>query len=165
MIYLVPLIAVLLGYDAIVGEQEGGLLELLLSMPITRLAILLGKYLGLSAALAGAIAQLDLHDNEAIGASGNYQRYFMADGKRHPHIIDPRSGGSIDQVAFVTIIASGGADPGLRSDGNSRPLFIAGPKHWKSMARRLGLELVMLLDAERNVEMTPAMRARMVLKP
>ncbi|MDP3668480.1 MAG: ABC transporter permease subunit [Telluria sp.] len=52
VIYLVPLIALVLGYDAIVGERERGSLELLLSMPITRLEILLGKYLGLTAALA-----------------------------------------------------------------------------------------------------------------
>lgn len=56
VIYLVPLIAVILGYDAIVGEKERGSLELLLSMPITRFEILLGKFLGLSAALAVATA-------------------------------------------------------------------------------------------------------------
>ena len=56
VIYLVPLIAMILGYDAIVGEKERGSLELLLSMPISRFEILLGKYLGLSAALACATA-------------------------------------------------------------------------------------------------------------
>jgi Cu-processing system permease protein len=56
VIYLVPLIALILGYDAIVGEKERGSLELLLSMPITRFEILLGKYLGLSAALASSTA-------------------------------------------------------------------------------------------------------------
>jgi Cu-processing system permease protein len=56
VIYLVPLIALILGYDAIVGEKERGSLELLLSMPISRLEILLGKYLGLSAALASSTA-------------------------------------------------------------------------------------------------------------
>lgn len=54
VIYLVPLIALILGYDAIVGERERGSLELLLSMPITRFEILLGKYLGLAAAMASA---------------------------------------------------------------------------------------------------------------
>lgn len=53
-IYLVPLIALILGYDAIVGERERGSLDLLLSMPITRLELLLGKFLGLSAAMAVA---------------------------------------------------------------------------------------------------------------
>lgn len=54
VIYLVPLIALVLGYDAIVGEQERGSLELLLAMPLTRFEILAGKYLGLAAALASA---------------------------------------------------------------------------------------------------------------
>ena len=50
VIYLVPLIALLLGFDAIVGERERGSLDLLLALPITRLELLLGKYLGLAAA-------------------------------------------------------------------------------------------------------------------
>jgi Cu-processing system permease protein len=52
VIYLVPLIALILGFDAIVGERERGSLDLLLSLPITRFELLLGKFLGLSAALA-----------------------------------------------------------------------------------------------------------------
>lgn len=51
VIYLIPLIALLLGFDAIVGERERGTLDLLLAMPLTRLELLLGKYLGLGAAL------------------------------------------------------------------------------------------------------------------
>ncbi len=51
VIYLIPLIALILGFDAIVGERERGSLDLLLTMPITRLELLLGKYLGLAAAL------------------------------------------------------------------------------------------------------------------
>lgn len=52
VIYLVPLIVLLLGYDAIAGERERGSLDLLLSLPITRLELLLGKFAGLAAALA-----------------------------------------------------------------------------------------------------------------
>ncbi|MBR0568178.1 ABC transporter permease [Azoarcus sp. L1K30] len=51
VIYLIPLIALILGFDAIVGERERGSLDLLLSMPITRVELLLGKYFGLAAAL------------------------------------------------------------------------------------------------------------------
>ncbi|MDP2263116.1 MAG: ABC transporter permease subunit [Hydrogenophaga sp.] len=51
VIYLIPLIALLLGFDAIVGERERGSLDLLLALPITRLELLLGKYLGLAGAL------------------------------------------------------------------------------------------------------------------
>ena len=54
VIYLIPLIALLLGFDAIVGERERGSLDLLLSMPITRFELLIGKYLGLAGALASS---------------------------------------------------------------------------------------------------------------
>lgn len=52
VIYLIPLIALMLGFDAIVGERERGSLDLLLSLPITRFELILGKYLGLAGALA-----------------------------------------------------------------------------------------------------------------
>jgi len=52
VIYLVPLISLMLGYDTIVGEREKGTLELLLSMPMTRLELILGKFLGLALALS-----------------------------------------------------------------------------------------------------------------
>lgn len=52
VIYLIPLIALLLGFDAIVAERERGSLDLLLTLPLTPLDLLLGKYLGLAAALA-----------------------------------------------------------------------------------------------------------------
>ncbi len=45
-IFLVPLIALLLSYDTIVGEIERGTMLLLLTYPITRTDLLLGKVLG-----------------------------------------------------------------------------------------------------------------------
>lgn len=113
----------------------------------------------------GALATVDLHDNEAIGTSGDYQRYFMQAGKRRPHIIDPRTGETTDLVASVTVIAAGGSDPGTRSDGQSKPMFVAGPANWREMADRLGLKEVMVVDAKGNIEMTDGMRARMTMVP
>lgn len=51
-IFLVPLIALLLSYDSIVGEAERGTLLLLLTYPLTRSQILLGKVLGHCSILA-----------------------------------------------------------------------------------------------------------------
>jgi ABC-type multidrug transport system ATPase subunit/ABC-type transport system involved in multi-copper enzyme maturation permease subunit len=51
-----PLVAVLMGAGAIAGEQDRGTLEYLLAQPLTRTQILIGKYVGLLAALAGATA-------------------------------------------------------------------------------------------------------------
>ncbi|WP_020407012.1 ABC transporter permease [Hahella ganghwensis] len=56
--FLIPLIALLIAYDAIVGEEEGGTLLLLLAYPLSRRQLLLGKFCGHAlilglAALAG----------------------------------------------------------------------------------------------------------------
>ena len=45
-IFLIPLIALLLSHDAIVGEAERGTLLLLLSYPVRRGQVILGKFLG-----------------------------------------------------------------------------------------------------------------------
>ena len=50
--FLMPLIALLLAYDAIVGEDESGTLLLLLTYPLGRGHILLGKFIGHGGILA-----------------------------------------------------------------------------------------------------------------
>lgn len=53
-IMLLPLIALLLSYDAICGELDRGTLLLLLSYPVSRWQLIVGKYLGHVAILAFA---------------------------------------------------------------------------------------------------------------
>lgn len=55
-VYLVPLLALLMSFDAIAGEVERGTLPLLLTYPVSRLQILLGKLLAQLAILALAVA-------------------------------------------------------------------------------------------------------------
>ncbi len=45
-LYLIPLVALTISFDAIVGEQEQGTLLLLLSYPVSRWHIILGKFIG-----------------------------------------------------------------------------------------------------------------------
>lgn len=76
-IFLIPLIALLLAYDAIVGEEEGGTLLLLMTYPLSRGQLLFGKFLGhgLTLALAtligfgvAGVAIALLVENVAVGA-------------------------------------------------------------------------------------------------
>ena len=53
-IFIVPLIALLISHDAIVGEIERGTMTLLLSYPVRRRQVLFGKFLGHLAILAFA---------------------------------------------------------------------------------------------------------------
>jgi Cu-processing system permease protein len=53
-IFLLPLIALLLSYDAIVGDIDRGTMALLLTYPVARWQVLLGKFVGHAAILAFA---------------------------------------------------------------------------------------------------------------
>lgn len=74
-IFLLPLIALLISHDAIVGEMERGTMLLLLSYPLSRWQVVLGKFLGHVAILGaatligyGAAAVALAVAGEAIGA-------------------------------------------------------------------------------------------------
>ncbi|MEA2053648.1 MAG: ABC transporter permease subunit [Candidatus Thermoplasmatota archaeon] len=49
---LIPLIAIMLGFSTIAGEAEKGALSVVLSYPVKRVEVLLGKFLGLGSVLA-----------------------------------------------------------------------------------------------------------------
>lgn len=55
-VYLVPLIALLMSFDAVAGEVERGTLPLILTYPVSRGELLLGKFLAHLAILALAVA-------------------------------------------------------------------------------------------------------------
>ncbi len=53
--WLIPLVAVLVGYKSVVAERESGTIKLLLSLPHTRRTVLLGKLAGRLGVVATAI--------------------------------------------------------------------------------------------------------------
>ncbi|MDT8853603.1 ABC transporter permease subunit [Paracoccaceae bacterium Fryx2] len=55
-VYLVPLVALLMSFDAVAGEVERGTLPLLLTYPVSRAEVLLGKLLAHLAILTLAVA-------------------------------------------------------------------------------------------------------------
>lgn len=110
---------------------------------------------------AGAIAMLDLRDGEAIGTSGDYQRYFEYQGKRYCHIIDPRTGWPVQGVQAVTVLAQGDK-AGVLSDVASKPLFIAGAQGWRQQADRMGIAEAMFIDGEGRISVTAALAPRLL---
>jgi thiamine biosynthesis lipoprotein len=108
----------------------------------------------------GALATLELHDGEAIGTSGDYQRFFDLDGKRYCHLIDPRSGWPVQHSQAVTVIARG-EHAGTLSDVASKPLFIAGPEGWRGMAAKMGISEALRVGADGQIQVTQAMAGRL----
>lgn len=108
----------------------------------------------------GVLATLELRDGEAIGTSGDYQRYFEFDGRRYSHLIDPRSGAPAQGTQSLTVLIPPAPDAGLLSDALTKPLFIAG-ESWTALARRLDVTQVLRVDANGRIYVTPAMQARL----
>jgi thiamine biosynthesis lipoprotein len=109
---------------------------------------------------SGALATLDLNDGEAIGTSGDYQRYFMLGNVRYCHLINPRSGYPMQGVQAVTILTHG-TRAGVLSDAASKPLFIAGARGWRAAATQMGLSEAMLVDGQGNIHLTAGLQKRL----
>lgn len=114
----------------------------------------------------GAMASLTLGDGEAIGTSGDYQRYFELDGRRYHHLIDPRSGRPAEGLQAATVIAPKGPRAGTVSDVATKPLFIGGLAGARAMAERFGVA-AMVVGADGSVYIDRAMQSRLtwLIKP
>jgi len=72
---------------------------------------------------SGVIGKLLIRD-EAVATSGNYENFVVIDGKRYGHIVDPRTGRTVDHVLGVTVVAPSAT----ASDALSTGLFVLGPE-------------------------------------
>ena len=103
------------------------------------------------------IASIETHGEESVFTSGDYERFYMHEGKRYHHILDPRTGYPAQGTQSVTVIHT---DSGL-ADAAATALFIAGPEEWMNIAKKLKLKQVMLIDSKGNIHITPEMKKRL----
>jgi len=104
----------------------------------------------------GIIGAVDVHGDEALFTSGNYERFRQDEQERYPHILDPRSGWPVEDVASVTVIAG----EGILADAAATALVVAGLADWPAVAHTLGLNQVLLVDESGTVYLTPEMDQR-----
>lgn len=107
----------------------------------------------------GVIATLRLKD-EAISTSGNYERFFIKEGVRYHHILDPKTGRPAQDLASVSVVARST----IISDGFSTGLFVLGVNRGMEVAKREGLE-VLFIDEQLVTTPTPSLASRLVWEP
>jgi len=83
----------------------------------------------------------------AMSTSGDYQRYFIRDGRRIHHILSPQTGKSIDGLASVTVLA----DNSLDADALSTSVFVLGVEKGLSLINRLPETSAIIIDRGGNV--------------
>jgi FAD:protein FMN transferase len=60
----------------------------------------------------------------AVATSGDYDRYFEAEGKRYSHMLDPRTGWPVEGVYALTVVAPNAT----AADALSTAAFVLGPE-------------------------------------
>jgi thiamine biosynthesis lipoprotein len=109
----------------------------------------------------GILASIEIQGDESVFTSGDYERFFIYQGKRYHHIIDPRNGYPPDGAMSATVIYTGNALGGGVGGGASTALMVAGPKDWLTVVRGMHLKQAMLVAADRTVYVTPDLAARL----
>jgi thiamine biosynthesis lipoprotein len=79
-----------------------------------------------------SFAELDLSDG-TFSTSGDYERFFIKNGRRYHHILDPAVGEPARGSRSVTIVAN----RGVIADGLSTGVFILGPDAGMALIERL----------------------------
>ena len=92
----------------------------------------------------------------AVVTSGDYQRYFIEDGVRYCHILDPRTGKTVNNgVCSVTILCQ----DGLMADCLSTAMMVLGKEeafaYWSAWG---GFEMLVVTN-DGTVTMTPGFNA------
>jgi FAD:protein FMN transferase len=103
-------------------------------------------------------AAIDLSD-ETFSTSGDYERFFMADGRRYHHIIDPDSGEPARGSRSVTIVAK----RGVLADALSTGVFVLGPEKGMALIEQLpDVEGVIVSDTN-QVLVSSGLKDRLVI--
>ena len=108
-----------------------------------------GEYLG-------AIA---INGGEFLSTSGDYEKYFMEDGKRYHHILDPKTGYPVwNGLTSVTVVC----DNGLIADGLSTACFVLGTDKALALLEKYNADAA-FVDEDKNVYLTAGMKERFEL--
>ena len=106
-------------------------------------------------------ATLDLTDG-TFSTSGDYERFFMKDGRRYHHIIDLRIGEPATKCRSVTLVT----ERAVIADALAKGVFILGPDAGMALIERTPGVQGVIVSAKNEVSISSGLRGRLtVLAP
>lgn len=106
-----------------------------------------------------AMGVLSLSGTTNVSTSGDYEKYFMQDGKRYHHILDPSTGYPADSgLISVTVVS----DNGLLSDGLSTACFVLGKEKGEKLLESYGAEGI-FIDQNKKVTVTKGLKDKFTI--
>ncbi len=93
----------------------------------------------------------------AVATSGDYERYFMKDGVRYHHILDPLTGFPARRSRSATILS----DELILADALATTAFVLGPARGMALIEKLPGTEAMIVGSEGNVAVSSGMGKRL----
>lgn len=89
----------------------------------------------------------------AVATSGDYERYYMKDGVRYHHILDPFTGFPARRSRSVTVVG----DELIWADALATAVFVLGPEKGRALIERLPGTEALIVDGEGKVTLSSGM--------
>jgi thiamine biosynthesis lipoprotein len=105
-----------------------------------------------------SFATLELSD-ATFSTSGDYERFFLKDGIRYHHLLDPQTGQPARGSRSVTIVAASA----MIADALSTGVFIIGPRLGMQLIERLPEVEAVIVSADNEVLISSGLRGRVQL--
>ena len=102
------------------------------------------------------IGRLEL-ENEAVSTAGDYQSYFMKDGIRYHHILDPKTLQPARLCQSVTVVAK----KGVQADGLDTGIFVMGPQRGMALVERLPNVEAVIVDKNGQLSVSSGLYSRL----
>ena len=106
------------------------------------------------------IAVIEVVD-ETLVTSGNYERYFIEDGKRYHHIIDPKTGYPAEAgIISSTIVTNSSID----ADALSTSVYVLGLEKGMELIESLENVEAVIVTEDKKIYVTSGLKDRFKLE-
>jgi len=102
------------------------------------------------------MARISVSDT-GVATSGDYERFFIHQGKRYHHILDPRNGFPAEECQSVTVLHK----EGVTADALATAIFVLGPEKGYSLCQRLEGVDCLIVDKDGSIIFSPKLRDRL----
>jgi thiamine biosynthesis lipoprotein len=90
----------------------------------------------------------------AMATSGDYEKFFIYEGKRYHHIFDPRDGFPAEGCQSVTIVTK----DCVTADALATAVFVLGPEKGYSLCQKIDGVQCLIVDKEGKIIHSPILK-------
>jgi len=106
------------------------------------------------------LARISVSDM-AVATSGDYERFFIYEGRRYHHIFNPKDGFPTDDCQSVTVLCK----EGMMADALATAVFVLGPEKGYALCQKLEGVDCLIMDKEVKIIFSPGLKDRISFGP